>query len=192
MQSEFVYQVPLLCTVLTSFSGRRWDEEIDSSTAEDQQQSISNELLPVLTLYSALLSAMSSILPALSLQSAYRKISISISDYLYGRLSTKVFAQAGGVQIRLDLQDGWLKAARDARIRKPEAGWRKLQDAATLLALPAWPKQPGDLSFSEAMGMAWDDSGVQVDALREKLGLVELDQSQIKSLLRKRPECWKA
>lgn len=173
-----------------NFTSRPWDEENDVLAGEEQL-SISTELLPVLTLYSALLNAMSSTLSALPLQTAYRKTSNNISEYLYGRLTSKVFSQTGGERLRLDLESGWIKAARDAGVRRPDAGWKKLRDAATVLSLPAGKVESGKVSFSEAMGAAWDDSGVKYDALRGKLD-VELEQSQMRSLLRKRPECWKA
>lgn len=175
-------------------------EGAEGSAGSEGPDSVANELLPVLTLYRAFLSAMAENLSPLALQTVYRTIAQSISDYLYGRLASKVYSLEGGQQLLTDINQGWLKAARDAGVRRPEAGLQRLSDAAKVLALPtsvdaSQAEGPGSshgVTLAQGMAAAWDDEqpSARCEALQKELE-IQLNQHEIKVLLKRRRDCWR-
>jgi hypothetical protein len=178
----------LLCSLPSLDVRRRWD--LPTVLDEPPASVLSPELSGPLTLYTTLLAGLKEALPMPQLQACYRKIASTFAEHLYGRVATaKIFSATGGQQLLEDVQFGWLEAARDQGIRRPEVALTKIRSAAVLLALPAG-ESAGQTSFAKAVAAAWDSDAAFTN-LAERLGADGLTRREAQAVLKKRPECWR-
>ena len=109
----------------------------------------------------------------------------------------KIWSENGGQQFLLDVQSGWLTAAKGSlsgKVRRPENGLSRLLAAARLVSLPANASSPfGDrLTIWKVVQVTWDDTNdaAYFETL-DKIGIKdELKRDEVKAIIRKRPECW--
>jgi hypothetical protein len=121
---------------------------------------------------------------------------------------SRSFSEDGGRQFMFDVKYGWQEAAREAGIRRPETGTRRLLNMGALLALPAGAaaasqQQQGNgqdveirqtTNFSTVMRLAWDESAEgtrQLAEVLERVGVEGMTRDEVKRVLRRRPECWR-
>lgn len=153
--------------------------------------------MPALTLFSAFLSTVSGNLSVAQSQVLFRSLSTGLSEQLFSRLaSARIFSAAGGQQLALDVRDGWIvTAARFGIFRRPDVGFRKIAEASSLLALSSDAASNASdskqVSFAKAMSAAWSDDAQLLEQLRENVDIRDLTKTEIQTVLKKRPECWR-
>ncbi|GAA6059630.1 hypothetical protein JCM10212_004133 [Sporobolomyces blumeae] len=193
---------------LKPYFGRRFDIADDEGDPNDL--SLTQELLAPLSLLSSLLKALVEAYPPSTLSQLYRRIAQSLSRALLERLYVShSWTEAGARQLEYDLAHGFLVAAREAGVgaRSIARGWEVALGGAQVLALPTQASQQGNYNpggewtFPRVMKVAWDeeeddgDDGEDEGAfskMMEDLGVGEaLSRSEVRSLLRRRPECWR-
>ncbi|GAA5849815.1 hypothetical protein JCM5353_008618 [Sporobolomyces roseus] len=190
---------------LKPYFGKRFDLQ---SEFEDSSRdlSLSSELLTPLSLLSSLLKALVDSYPPSTLTSLYRRISQSLSRVLFDRLYTSHnWSESGAHQLEYDLEHGFLAAGREAGMptRGIRRGWEVALGGAKVLGLPT-KVEPGNYepgaswTFSKVMKVVWDEEQSVDDEEGEYVGMMEdlgvgetLEKSEVKMLLRKRPECWR-
>ncbi|CAD6569915.1 MAG: hypothetical protein CYPHOPRED_003651 [Cyphobasidiales sp. Tagirdzhanova-0007] len=179
---------------LKSYLSKRWDDSFESSASDE----ISPDLVSALTVFSTLLSQLSTALTPLGLNGLYRSITAPIQEMLITRsVLPKIWSENGGQQFLLDVQSGWLTAAKGSlsgKVRRPENGLSRLLAAARLVSLPANASSPfGDrLTIWKVVQVTWDDTNdaAYFETL-DKIGIKdELKRDEVKAIIRKRPECW--
>lgn len=196
----------------------RWDQSFQADGSDE----ITPDLVPAIAVFSALLSTLSAALPTLALSRIYRHVTAPIQELILTRgVLPKIWSEAGGRQFLLDVEKGWVAAAREAtrnKIKRPENGLRRLLDAARLVSLPSsttTTTSETSASNSNSHGastssdrtdagqatvpiarlvqVTWDDTNDSafLETL-EKIGVRELNaRKDVKAILRKRPECWR-
>lgn len=167
----------------------------------DEELVLTPDLLSPLSLFTTLLSALVTSLPASLATALYRRIASALSTALYDRLITnRTWSEAAGQQFLYDFQQGFLAVGRTARIQRGvERGWELLSGAAVVISLPAsTSEKKGEISFSKVMQLAFDDSvpvgeGTAWNGMLEGLGIDEekLGKKEVMAILRRRPECWR-
>lgn len=182
---------------------RRWEEIAEEDATE---RSLSPELIAPLSLLSSLLSTLVQSFPPATRTSLYRRIAALVSQSLYDRLLVSHgWTESSAQQLQYDLENGFLVAAKEAGLpqRGIMRGWEVARGGATVLALPSQASQQGgyvpggDWTFSRVMQVAFDDSvteeeGGKFAEMMDDLGVGEaLTKSEVQSLLRRRPECWR-
>lgn len=172
--------------------------------AQQSEAEVSPDLVSALTVFSALLSALSSSFPLLPLNKIYRSITSPLQELLLARsVLPKIWSESGGQQFLIDVEKGWIKAVEQAakgKLRRPENGFRKILDAAKLVSLPASTSISGGnalagqtIPISRVVQVTWDDANDSafLETL-DKLGVREIvGRKEVKAILRKRPECWR-
>ncbi|GEM09225.1 rint-1 family protein [Rhodotorula toruloides] len=189
---------------LKPYYNKRWEELPEEDDASDR--SLSPELIAPLSLLSSLLSALVQSFPPAIRTSLYRRIAALVSQSLYDRLLvSQGWIESSAQQLQYDLENGFLVAAKEAGLpqRGIKRGWEVARGGATVLALPSQASQQGgyvpggDWTFSRVMQVAFDDSvtveeGGKFAEMMDDLGVGEaLTKSEVQSLLRRRPECWR-
>ncbi|GAA5982642.1 hypothetical protein JCM5350_002133 [Sporobolomyces pararoseus] len=135
-------------------------------------------------------------------------------------LSQPRWTEQSSKQLKYDLEQGFLMAGKEAGVgnRGLKRGWEIGLGGAKLLGLPSKKKEENDYDpknqwiFSKVMKVTWDYNddddddngndrngeeiereGGEFGKMMEDLGIGEqvFTKSQVKSLLRKRPECWR-
>ncbi|GAA5963767.1 hypothetical protein JCM3765_006844 [Sporobolomyces pararoseus] len=190
------------------------EEEEEDQVSVDSDLTLSPELVKPLSLLSSLLSVLVNSYPPTTLQSIYRRISQSLSKLLFERLylSQPKWTEKSSKQLKYDLENGFLVAGREAGVgvRGLKRGWEVGLGGQKLLGLPSSKKsEDNDYDpknqwiFSKVMQITWDNDqdgdqeggggGGEFGKMLEDLGIGEqvFTKSQVKSLLRKRPECWR-
>jgi hypothetical protein len=158
-------------------------------TTQDGLQLPSTLFGPV-TSFQQQLTFLASTLPTSSVTILYRQISSLISAHLIERMMFqqsrgKVTASEGevvGMEYRL-----WVECAKQAvgrTVRKTEAPWAKLRDAATVTSL-------GTEDADVLTSMVWDGTHThtQFEAAAEKLGITSFSQAEMRHVLRVRVDC---
>ncbi|GAA5871149.1 hypothetical protein JCM16303_001706 [Sporobolomyces ruberrimus] len=193
---------------LKPYFGKRFDRPspLDSDSNElPQDPSLSPELVSPLSLLSSLLKTLVDSYPSTTLTSLYRRISQSISRVLFDRLYVSHnWTEEGARQILHDVEHGFLAAGREAGIpqRGLRRGWEVALGGAKVLGLPAIQRQQsnyepgGDWTFAKVMKVVWDggddEREEEYSRMMEDIGVGEvLERTEVKALLRKRPECWR-
>ena len=171
---------------------RRWDNSFEASGSDG----ISSDLLSAITVFSALMSALSASLPAIMVNRLYRAVTVPLQEVLLTRgVLPKVWSEKGGKQFLLDVEYGWITAVREAtfvKIKRPENGLRRLLDAAKLVSLPT-ASGGENIAISKVVQAVWDDKdNVTLEETLSKIGVKEITgRQELKAILRKRPECWR-
>jgi hypothetical protein len=139
------------------------------------------------------LSHLARTLPHNDLNRLYRLIIAHLSNHVLQRAvysGWSKYTEIGGRELAAEVE-AWIEACLiglDGKLRKPEAPWRELRDAATILSLPKEPPGDGRPSFSQAMALAFGDD---VERLKDRLGLTALDDQKVRAVMRRRIECWR-
>ncbi|TXT04871.1 hypothetical protein VHUM_03954 [Vanrija humicola] len=174
---------------------RRWDVGADGAAPEDAGPDAS--LVAALAGYTSLLSGLR-VLPRTPAARVYRRVSAHLVNHIAQRAvyaGWSKFTAAGGRVLSSEVDD-WRHAAAAgvARIAPPiptDGPWIRLQEMATLLALPSEAEAEADTpTFAQAMAAAWS-GGAALDSLRERAGVHELTQDELQAVLRRRIECWR-
>lgn len=149
-------------------------------------------LLPALSIFSNLLSLLTSSLPPYLATKLYRKISSTLSITLYSQLITnRTWSEFSAQQLKFDFQKGFLLAARDSKIpRGVQRGWELFEGAVELVSLKAGNGEGAN--FSKIMRLAFDEgvNEAQWESIVDDLG-VSISKREAVAVLRRRPECWK-
>jgi hypothetical protein len=186
------------------FHHSRWD--FDAS--EEDEQSLTPDLIAPLSLFSALLSNLVAAYPPAVATTLYRRISVNLSTSLYDRLLiNRTWSESGAHQLNYDLEHGFLQAGREAGIRRGVAkGWELLVGGAKIMALPGSNSSgtsaygvdaKAQMTFSRVMQLAFDDAvpegeGTKFNVAMEELGVGEvLGKVEVQQVMRRRPECWR-
>ncbi|KAJ9479528.1 hypothetical protein PHBOTO_003014 [Pseudozyma hubeiensis] len=201
--------------LLRPYALRRWDQQEQEEDAEEETIPTPT-LIPSLSMFSSHLGHLASILPKETLLPIYRHVSSSIANALVERIvmagGSKRFTFSGGVRFERDLKEGWLGVVRelveanagkrDAVLgRRPEAPWKPVLDAATLLRLPSSTSGAGKgadgVTLAKAVQIVFDATdeggvkGEEYKALLERLGNVDDTKINVREVLRRRVEVWK-
>ncbi|GAC97649.1 hypothetical protein PHSY_005235 [Pseudozyma hubeiensis SY62] len=194
---------------------RRWDQQEQEEDAEEETIPTPT-LIPSLSMFSSHLGHLASILPKETLLPIYRHVSSSVANALVERIvmagGSKRFTFAGGVRFERDLKEGWLGVVRElveanagkrdgALGRRPEAPWKPVLDAATLLRLPSSTSGAGKgadgVTLAKAVQIVFDATdeggvkGEEYKVLLERLGNVDDTKINVREVLRRRVEVWK-
>lgn len=177
---------------LKSHLTRRWDTPEDSS-ADALEWQPGTALVTAMSALSSQLGLLARTLPPKDLSKIYRLTVAHLSNHILQRAvfaGWSKYTATGGLELALEV-DAWCEVCiigLDGHVRKPEAPWRELRDASVILSLPQEPSGDGRPSFSQAMALAF---GGDLDRLRERLGIVALEDQKIQAIMRRRIECWR-
>ncbi|WWD15898.1 hypothetical protein CI109_100322 [Kwoniella shandongensis] len=186
---------------------RRWDN--------NERVEPSSQLLSSLTTYTSHLTLITSILPRIVVSRIYRKIVQHISNHILQRgvyAGWSKFSQMGGKDLSEEVEE-WKDISRrvlgstsssstnidnggggGGLVIDTDVQWRRLEGIAKILALPSSDEEEGGgggPTFTQAMGVAWSDSGSE--ARRSFLNRVGVDigDEELIAVLRRRVECWR-
>ncbi|GAA5901887.1 uncharacterized protein JCM6883_000427 [Sporobolomyces salmoneus] len=187
---------------LKPYLSKRFDRPSESDSEPSEDLSVSPELITPLSLLSSLLSALVASYPPATLQSLYRRISHSLSQLLFERLYlSRNWTVSTVSQLSYDLSHGFLSAGREAGIpqRGLKRGWELALGATKVVGLPTTQREENSYEpssqwvFAKVMQVTWDDEDQETfGRMMEDLGVGEvLDREEVKSLMRKREECWR-
>jgi hypothetical protein len=149
-------------------------------------------LKPISSLSSSLIFLAAS-LPSALLTPIYKKIVGHVVGHLHQRLiyhrSKGRFTTVAGTRFRAQCHI-WVQSceralrggAATAKVRRPEAGWEKIQDVATLLSI-------GEAERGDEVRAAFDDGEEAYTQLCEQLGLNgSLSLDEVQAVLRARAD----
>lgn len=173
---------------------------------EEEEPSLTSDLIAPLSLFSALLSSIVASFPATLATTLYRRIAASLSQSLYDRLLiNRTWSEYSAQRLVYDVEHGFLQAGREAGIKRGVGkGWEVFVSGSIILALQASTSSkvsgasngPG---FSKVMQVAFDDGvgvseeeGSEFRNMMESLGVGEvLRKKNVQGLMKRRPECWR-
>jgi hypothetical protein len=173
----------------THRQSRYWEQE-----DEGDRTALSSMLLKPISSLSASLTFLASSLPRALLATAYKRIAGHIAGHLHQRLiyhrSKGRFTTVAGKCFKAQC-DIWIQTCERAvrggaptsNIRRPEAGWVKLQDVAALLSI-------GEVEVSSVVSVAFDGAREEpYTQLCEQLGLNgSLTLDEVRDVLRARTD----
>lgn len=202
--------------MLTSLN-RDWDEddEEEEETEGKEEESMDTSryptptLLPCLSLLSTHLTRLIPSLPKIDSNLVYRNISYAICTALVDRVilagGSHRFSERGAFRFHQDVIQGWLNVIQDvAKIesdrlstmntamgKKPEAPWKYLVDASTLLSIPkksVTGKNDDDITLRITVNAVFNQNDQsRWNAIRKRLNIDDrMDIRLVQDILRRR------
>lgn len=167
---------------------RRWDRT-EGDVAPD------SSLLQALTTFAGHLSTLS-LLSDIPRSRLYRRIVNHLTNHISQRAiyaGWSKFTSYGGQDLSQEIAD-WISTSLTldlpSGVEGIKAPWKGLEDAANVLKLKEEGESVEDVTFGQAMAVAWSDGEEAWGTWKERSGW-NGDRETLKAVLRRRVDCWR-